>query len=92
MVSIMKKYMKTAPQNDSTPTVMKIYPIFSSPIDLTRFGVIKLITKLTIQLRTVATLYDLSCMISAMYNHVIGPDENSKKAMNTITSVTDGIV
>lgn len=31
-------------------------------------------------------------MISDMYNQVIGPDENSKKAIKTRTNVTDGVV
>jgi len=57
-----------------------------------REGVIRLIIKLTIQFRTVATLYDLSCIISDMYNQVIGPEENSKIAMKTKTKATDGMV
>ena len=82
--------MKRVPRVVEHPTAMKMYPILSSPIADTNFGVTKLMTKLTSQFNTVATLTDLSCIISAMYNHVIGPDENSKHAIKTITKITVG--
>lgn len=44
------------------------------------------------QLSTVATETDLSCIISAMYNQVIGPDENSNTAMKASTRMTVGLV
>ena len=44
------------------------------------------------QLSTVATETDLSCIISAMYNQVIGPDENSNTAMKASTRITVGFV
>jgi len=74
------------------PTATKIYPMLSSPIYLIKFGVIKEINKLTSQFKTVAILTDLSCMISAMYNQVIGPDENSNNAMKRSTRIKDGMV
>ena len=81
----MKKKIKIVPSTVRPPTEIKMYPMFSSPIDLTNPGVIIEITRFISQLRTVATDTDLSCMISAMYNQVIGPDENSNTAMKAST-------
>ena len=65
---------------------MKIYPMLSSPIALMIEGIVALTIKLMIQLRKVATVRALSYIISDMYNQVIGPEENSNKAIKTSKS------
>lgn len=66
--------------------------MLSLPTKSTRDGVAKPTASETVQFKTVATLTDLSCIISAMYNQVIGPEENSKTAMKAFTANTVGIV
>jgi hypothetical protein len=83
--------MKIVPTMVIPPAVIKIQPMLSSPILATSDGVIALINRLINQLRTVATDTDLSYMISAMYNQVIGPDENSNAAINARTRITEGM-
>ena len=84
--------MKIVPSVVRPPTEIKIIPILSFPMALTRPGVMIEITRFINQLRTVATETDLSCMISAMYNQVMGPEENSKTAMKARTRMTVGYV
>lgn len=83
--------MNRNPRKERTPTVMKMYPILSCPIALIIAGMVALITKLTIQLMTVAILTALSCIISAMYNHVIGPGPNSNSEINTMVKMMTGM-
>lgn len=49
-----------------------------------RNGQVMLIIRFMDQFKPVAMLIALSCMISAMYSHRIGPEENSKAMMNMI--------
>lgn len=84
--------MKSVPRVVRTPTATNMYPMLLSPIFLTRDGVIMEITRFISQLSTVATDTDLSCMISAMYNQVIGPDENSNTVIKARTKITVGMV
>lgn len=58
----MKTIINRAPQMVSIPTMKKIYGILESGVVID--GVIALITRVTSQLRTVAKLTALSCMIS----------------------------
>jgi len=51
-------------------------------------GIKALTIKLISQFSTVAILTALSYIISAIYNHVIGPDENSKRDMKTNINIT----
>ena len=88
----MKKKMKIVPSVVRPPTAIKIIPILSFPMAFTRPGVMIEITRFINQLRTVATDTDLSCIISAIYNQVMGPEENSKTAMNARTRMTVGYV
>lgn len=68
------------------PTVKKMYGMLESGLVID--GVIALTTRVTSQLRTVAMLTALSCMISLIYSQVIGPDENSKAAMKLRMQMT----
>lgn len=74
--------MKRVPNNVITPRTINIYPTLSSPTALTKYGVPIAIPKFTTQFITTAIPSDLSCIISAIYNHVIGPDEISKNRTN----------
>jgi len=85
----MKKKMKIVPSVVRAPTLMKMYGIVSS---LAITGVMIEITRFISQLRTVATLTALSCMISLMYSQVIGPDENSNTAINDIIQMMVEVV
>ena len=88
----MKKKMKIVPRVVRPPTAMNIIPMLSFPMAFTRPGVMIEMTRFINQLSTVATDTDLSCIISAMYNQVMGPEENSKTAMNARTRITVGYV
>ena len=77
----MNAMINNVPATVHPPTKMKIYPILSSPIALIIDGIVALTTKLIIQFRKVATVKALSYIISDMYNQVIGPEENSNKAI-----------
>ena len=61
-------------------------------ITFTNRGIDILITKLMNQFKKVPIDTALSYIISAMYNQTIGPDENSKKHINSNTQVTIPIV
>lgn len=76
------------PSKVKPPHTIKIYPILSSPIAETKGGQMILIIKFMHQLSTVATLYDLSHIISDIYNQTIGPDENSNATINVIRHAT----
>lgn len=80
----MKKKINMVAKKVIPPQMMNIQPILSSPIALTRGGHIILMIKFTVQFITVASETALSCIISAMYNQVIGPDANSKNTINAI--------
>ena len=92
----MKIMMKKSPQTVNTPDPKKMYPTFygvgSSVVPSKAFlsgGSPREIPKLTSQFKTVAIETALSCIISLMYNQVIGPEEHSKRPMKSITIISN---
>lgn len=77
--------MKIVPNTVKIPRVKKIYPISHT---LTIRGIETLMTNDKNQFKKVPILTALSYIISAIYSHTIGPEENSKNAMNKSTQTT----
>jgi hypothetical protein len=79
--------MKRVPRKVIAPKKINIYPTLSSPTASIKYGVPIAITKFTIQFITTAIPSDLSCIISAIYNQVIGPDDISKNSTNSNNNI-----
>ena len=87
----MKHLMNSVPRKVIAPKKINIYPTLSSPTASIKYGVPIAIPKFTVQFITTAIPSDLSCIISAMYSHVIGPDEISKNSTNSNSNIIGNI-
>lgn len=87
--------MKIKPKNDIAPQAMKIYPTRllyapSTVTALTTYGIVPEMTTTMPQFIAEANDVALSCMISDMYNQVMGPDVNSNTIMKRTSIERDG--
>ena len=95
LVSFMKTKIKISPTKEKAPQAMKTYPtrllcVPSSVMDLTRYGMVPEMITTMAQFMAEAKEVALSCIISDMYNQVMGPDVNSNTIMKRTSITRDG--
>jgi len=81
----MKQRMKIEAPTVTPPQIINRYPTYDRPPSLTTVGVTNENNRVKSQLMTVPILKPFSCIISAIYSHVTGPDEAWKTVTNPIT-------